>query len=54
MPRVSGVAANGGIRMSSKEVLKGLKSIKVRAPNRKFSTAAYKSGLPKAYETSDR
>jgi hypothetical protein len=41
----SGVA---GLRM--KEVIAGLKAIKVRAPNRKFSSGSYKSGLPKEYE----
>jgi len=41
-------SAVAGLRM--KEVIAGLKSIKVRAPNRKLSSGSYKSGLPKEYE----
>jgi hypothetical protein len=41
-------SAVAGLRM--KEIEAGLKAIKVRAPNRKFSSGSYKSGLPKEYE----
>ena len=38
--------------MTKADLIRGLKGIKVRAPNRKQSTASYKSGLPKENEGS--
>jgi hypothetical protein len=49
----SGTYAPAGLRMSIKELKAGLKGIKVRAPNRKISGAAYKSGLPKVHESTE-
>ena len=36
-----------GVSMTAAELKAGLKSIKVRTPNRKMSENAYKSGIPK-------
>jgi hypothetical protein len=36
--------------ISKQDLILGLKGIKLRAPNRKQSTASYKSGLPKENE----
>ena len=38
--------------ISKEDLVRGLKSIKIRAPNRKASTTSYKSGLPKENEGS--
>lgn len=51
MPRVAnpyaGTYRPTGINMSKNDIVKGLKGIKINAPNRKFSTQSYKSGLRK-------
>jgi len=35
------------ISMTAKELKAGLKGLKIRTPNRKYSENAYKSGVPK-------
>lgn len=54
MPRVpgpyQGTYSPAGLRMTAAELKAGLKGLKIKAPNRKFSTQAYKSGIPKEYE----
>ena len=39
-----------GLSMSKVDLVAGLKGIKIRAPNRKQSSQAYKSALPKEHE----
>jgi len=55
MPRpanpYAGTYAPSGLRMTAKELKAGLKGIKIRAPNRKFSSSAYKTALPKEHES---
>ena len=46
-----GTYSPAGLRLNKNDIIKGLKSVKVRAPNRKYSTAPYKSGLPKDLES---
>jgi hypothetical protein len=41
-----------GLSMTKEELVRGLKGIKVKAPNKKTTTAGYKSGLAKEYEGS--
>ena len=36
-----------GISITKNDLEAGLKGIKIKAPNRKYSTQAYKSALPK-------
>lgn len=43
----NGTYRPGGVSMTAAELKAGLKSIKVRTPNRKMSENAYKSGIPK-------
>ena len=38
------------ISLTKQDIEAGLKGIKVKSPNRKMSTQAYKSGLPKSHE----
>jgi hypothetical protein len=45
----SGTYSPSRMSMTKQELIKGLKGIKVKAPNRKMSTMAHKSGLPKEY-----
>ena len=33
--------------MTKNDLIRGLKGIKIKTPNRKFSTQAYKSAVPK-------
>jgi len=35
--------------LSKEQIVKGLKSLKIKAPNRIYSTTGYKSGLPKEH-----
>ena len=47
----AGTYAPSKIGMTKAELIRGLKGIKVRAPNRKMTSGAYKSGLAKEYGT---
>lgn len=49
----SGTYAPAGLRMTIKELKEGLKGLKIRAPNRKYSGGAYKSALPKEHESAE-
>jgi hypothetical protein len=55
MPRAqnpySGTYAPSRMSLSKEQFISGLKSIKVRAPNKKQSTTPYKSALPKEQES---
>jgi len=46
----AGTYRPSSMSISKQDLIKGLKGIKIRAPNRKASTSSYKSGLPKEYE----
>lgn len=46
----AGTYAPSRMSMSKEELVKGLKSIKIKAPNRKYSTNAYKTGIPKEHQ----
>ena len=48
-PYVGGYAPSR-MSLSKEQLVKGLKGIKLRAPNRKLSTMSYKTGLPKEHE----
>jgi len=43
----AGNYAPARMSLTKKDLEAGLKGIKIKAPNRKMSTQAYKSGLPK-------
>lgn len=45
-----GTYAPARMSLTKEQLVKGLKGIKVRAPNRKASTTGYKSGLPKEHQ----
>jgi hypothetical protein len=45
----AGTYAPAGIRMNAKEFKAGLKGLKIRQPNKKYSENAYKSAIPKEY-----
>ena len=38
------------ISLTKQDLIRGLKGLKIRQPNKKYSGASYKSGLPKQYE----
>jgi len=40
------------VKLSKSDLIKGLKSIKLKFPNRKYTTSAYKTGLKKQIEAS--
>jgi len=46
-----GTYAPSVMSISKEQLIKGLKGIKIRAPNRKQSSASYKAGLPKEHES---
>jgi hypothetical protein len=46
----AGTYRPSGMSFSKSDIVRGLKSIKIKAPNRKASSASYKSGLPKETE----
>jgi len=46
----AGTYRPSGLSMTKADLVRGLKGIKIKAPNRKMSTQAYKSALPKQYE----
>jgi hypothetical protein len=48
----SGTYSPSRMSITKQDLVKGLKGLKLRAPNRKASTSSYKSGLPKEYEGS--
>jgi hypothetical protein len=54
MPRqgnpYSGTYAPARISLTKEDLVKGIKGLKIRAPNRKMSTAGYKSGIPKEHQ----
>jgi hypothetical protein len=39
-----------GLSMTAKELKAGLKGLKIRQPNKKYSGSAYKTALPKQFE----
>jgi hypothetical protein len=39
-----------GLSMTKADIVRGLKGIKIKAPNRKMSSQSYKSALPKENE----
>jgi hypothetical protein len=47
----AGTYSPARISVTKEELVRGLKGIKIRAPNRKASTSSYKSGLPKEHES---
>lgn len=47
----SGTYSPARVSLSKKQVVEGLKGIKVKAPNRKMSTTPYKAALPKEHES---
>ena len=36
--------------VTKEELVKGLKGLKIKAPNRKYSTTGYKTGIPKEHQ----
>lgn len=46
----SGTYAPSRMSMTKGEIEKGLKGIKIKAPNRKYSTQGYKTALPKEHQ----
>jgi hypothetical protein len=46
----AGTYSPSKMSITKSDLIKGLKGIKVRAPNRKYSTNAYKSGVPKEHQ----
>ena len=46
----AGTYAPVRINLTKEDLIRGLKSIKIRAPNRKYSTNAYKTGIPKEHQ----
>lgn len=45
----AGTYSPARLSISKEQLVKGLKGIKIRAPNRKISTSSYKTGLPKEH-----
>jgi hypothetical protein len=43
----AGTYAPSRMSLSKSDLVKGLKSIKIKAPNRKYSEQGYKTALPK-------
>lgn len=43
----TGNYGNASVPLNAKDMEKALKGLKIKTPNRKMSTQAYKSGLPK-------
>lgn len=58
MPRQAnpyqGTYSPASVRMSAKEFKAGIKGIKIKTPNRKYSENAYKVALPKEHEPESR
>lgn len=46
----AGTYAPSKMSVTKEELIKGLKGIKIKAPNRKYSTNAYKTGIPKEHQ----
>ena len=46
----AGTYAPSRMSMTKADLIKGLKGIKIKTPNRKYSTNAYKSGIPKEHQ----
>lgn len=57
MARISnpyiGTYSPAGLRIGASGLKAALKALKIKAPNKKYSGSAYKSGLPKVSETPD-
>ena len=45
----AGTYAPARTSLTRAELIKGLKGLKIRQPNKKFSESAYKTGLPKEH-----